>query len=134
MSSSTQASALRQTAQVMRSPSVDETSIRFLRGRIDELVEENRQLREALQPEENSIFWQLDGLSPAQRVMMQKLSKSPVVTRESLTDAIAACNKTEITNPQTLNVLVSRLRKKLKGTKYSVEPVWGIGYRLEVAE
>lgn len=102
------------------------TAERALRDRIDELEEENRQLKEMLRP--NLVFPKALGLSPTlEAIAAMLLARAPnLVPHESLLVQIWG----EGGEKRTLEVHVCKLRKILLKHGISIERIWGRGYRL----
>ena len=103
-------------------------AIAQLSEQVSYLSEENRQLREALYPPDDSEAYTF-GLSKVQLALFQRLQRG-FAARESLIGTMAAVTG-GYAGDTTLSVQIGRLRKKLKPHGYNIETVWGIGYRLE---
>jgi DNA-binding response OmpR family regulator len=58
-------------------------------------------------------------------------NKSMVFTREKLLDIVWGYDFAGET--RTVDVHVAHLRAKLKGMRASIETVWGVGYRMDIA-
>lgn len=132
MSSSTQASALRQAAQVMRSPSVESHQIRELREKIDYLEEQLRQAREIIDPVDDPEPFNL-GLTKSEAAVFILLRRKPIASNELIHRSLEWVNNSA-TMPKIVDVTVAKIRKKLAGTRYSIKTIWGVGYTLEVTE
>lgn len=104
-----------------------------LRARIDQLLEERRDWREAFGPEVLALPLEW-GLTPAEERMMVALVRAPealVVSKSALHTAISRGDKPE-TDPKIVDVLVCKVRRKL-APFYSAKPIdtlWARGYKL----
>ena len=93
---------------------------------LDQLREENRQLRALLVPPVSAPpEWHL---TPRETRMWAHMNSRPLSTRESLMFAISEGREME---PQNLNVGLHHLRKKLAKHGVRVVNQWGHGWRLE---
>lgn len=70
----------------------------------------------------------------ARMFIILKRAPGRSLTRESLYDRLYGANIDEGPEPKTIDVHICKLRKKLKGTQYSIETIWGTGYRLTVVD
>lgn len=71
-------------------------------------------------------------LSPMEARMLSRLLKGigSLVTREQLMDAMYY-DRADEPQVKIIDVLLCHLRKKLRGSQYRIDGVWGQGYRLE---
>jgi DNA-binding response OmpR family regulator len=99
------------------------------------LREENDELRETLRQmttDRAQLAPLPDGLpyfTPfEERIFRGLLEARSVASKEWLYDALYPAG--EIRERQIVMVMVSRLRKKLAGTGFQIETVWGRGYKL----
>lgn len=108
------------------------TDAALLRARIDQLLEERRDLHKRLGVGE-VIFpfeWKLTG---AERRFMEALvlarREDGTVLKEYLHEAIADSDEPE-TEIKIVDVICCKIRKKLAPYGIDIEVVWGLGYRL----
>lgn len=99
-----------------------------LRAQLETVQEENRQLKKALTPDENSISWRY-GLTKTQMAMFRRLEQSEMATREALLNVVEVTNGHE-SSEKSLDTMIHYMRKRLRGSEYSIRTVWGVGYRL----
>ena len=74
------------------------------------------------------------GLTPGQAPIFDLLLKrrGQVVRRDSLMD-VSHPGDTE-TQPKIVDVQMSHIRERLIGTGYEIETIWGVGYRMKLAD
>lgn len=97
-----------------------------LRDKIDELTEENRQLKEAIAPKlDFPIAWRL---RPAESAMLACLYSSPTGFRRH--EALRAASATTSMDDKIVHVRVSHIRKKLTPLGIEIRGVWSQGYEL----
>jgi transposase-like protein len=70
-------------------------------------------------------------LQPMQRALVQYLylREGRICTKAAIMDALYAHSQTP-PDEGILPVMVSHLRRKLAGTGYQIETIWGVGYRM----
>lgn len=110
----------------------DDRLIRNLRETIDELTEENRQLKAQLKEQAVKEAWDVPlcfRLSAAETRIFQLLVMRQLVTRQALWRAVDLYDDKEF-NPNHLNVVITHIRRKLKPFSCTIECVWGQGYKL----
>ncbi len=105
------------------------STIAELRERIDILEEENRQLQEALYPDEMSPMWRY-GLTKCEIALFNRLLQTELATRETLVNVLEATTRKPGAQ-RTVDVMMHKIRRKLKHSPHKIHTVWGIGYRLE---
>jgi len=100
-----------------------------LRDRVDELEEENRQLREALSPAELMVS-PIDGVHMPRQVatLFACLRKHRVASKNQLCTAVFGVGGGQ--DPKGIHVYIYKLRQVLEPLGFRIETVWGQGYRL----
>jgi len=100
-----------------------------LREKIELLEEENRQLKELLEPKFSADpKW---GLTGSETRVLGYLVQRQSVTNEFLIDALymgSAANKIPDDPSNMLKVWICRLRRKLKPFDIEINTEWGVGY------
>jgi two-component system cell cycle response regulator CtrA len=78
--------------------------------------------------------WAKAGLTRMEARLMRALAEKPdrLVTKGALMDAMYF-DRAQEPEPKIVDVLVCRIRRKLKGSAWAIETVWGQGYRARVA-
>jgi two-component system cell cycle response regulator CtrA len=78
--------------------------------------------------------WTALGLTRLESRLMRALAErmDRVVDKSALMDALYFDRGREEPAPKIVDILVCKIRKKLKGSAYSIETVWGQGYRARV--
>lgn len=108
--------------------SVNPQYVREQQSRIEQLEEENRQLKELLMPDE---FEGLEyGLTKTESLLFARLKRYELATKETLLQVVEAVNRTE-QDIKSIDVWICYLRKKLRHSPYVITTVWGRGYKLE---
>lgn len=117
----------------MIAPSDRDHTIAHLRDTIEELREENRQLREQLCPSER-IEIGVHLTLVEQNTLKILLARSPnIVSSETLGMFGRDGVTTRVDDPdlhKLASVHVCKIRKKV-GTRFSITPHWGVGYSLD---
>lgn len=98
--------------------------------RIEYLEEENRQLREALRGSPDLHFPAKWELCPAEKRILRSLIGANDGYR-SRTALKHAASVSDATDEQTINVHVSRLRRKLAPFGVNIATVYGQGYQID---
>ena len=78
--------------------------------------------------------WLSLGLTRMEVRLMRALAEKPdrMVSKGALMDAMYF-DRVQEAEPKIVDVLVCRIRRKLKGSAWMIETVWGQGYRARVA-
>jgi len=77
--------------------------------------------------------WYRMGLTHSQSIIAEMMLRAwgRGVTRVAIHDALYGTRpQIDEANLKTVDVYVCHLRKKLRGSRYSIDTVWGIGYRM----
>lgn len=107
---------------------------RALLERIDELNEENRQLRAALLPEPVAAGYRGIRLTRQERHVLAALVASEgLTTHDKLVDRIELMSGRPTAGRKHLAVNICRLRKALAPAGIEIHTVWGDGYGLSDA-
>jgi DNA-binding response OmpR family regulator len=113
---------------VLRSGEIYREEITRLRGKVEFLEEQNRQLKELVQP--GFIFpveWRLS-VSESRVLALLSVAPDGFRTREALRNA--ACGVDSETGAKVVDVYVFKIRRKIGPHGILIETVWGRGYRL----
>lgn len=114
--------------QFGRSGDIYRQEIAALRGKIELIKEENRQLRELLVP---TVLFPLEWrLTPQEGRLLASLFKAPEGYRTRAACHAAACGFSAESDGKIIDVLVCRIRAKLSRFGVGIETVWGQGFRL----
>ena len=131
----------------------DKAEIPIRRGHIRDEVKSLREIVENMKPaealeyaiqayenlagrltdESRELFAQLK-LTPAQSAIFNMLHhrrETTVTKGEMLDNYYALMSEEKLPDIKIIDVLVCQIRKKIKGTQFRIETVWGVGYRLE---
>lgn len=101
--------------------------IRSLRGQVEGLEEQVRQLKKALCPPfAYPVEWRLTAMEVT---VLSVLMARTVATKAALLMALYD-DPSEI-NPKNIDLIIWRLRQKLQPVEVSIEVVWGTGWRLD---
>ena len=109
--------------------------ITVLRDLVDELREENRQLKELLRPPENPFYGRL-GLAPQQAALLHAFYLRGDLSNQLLDKIISTHSwETRGTDPELVyeraRVAVCTLRAKLRPHGVEITTARGMGYRLD---
>lgn len=102
-----------------------------IRELVETLQEENRQLREMLKPPTTyPAEWRLS----QQEVELLTIlaARAPSAMSKSLIYDALFFDKDEPPQPKIVDVVVSKLRSKLKTLGVEIETIWGFGYRMGI--
>lgn len=108
-----------------------------LRAIVDELKEENRQLKEVLLPPENPFYGRF-GLTPQLSVILNALFKAHDYVRGTRLDymmvvhAHANRGDTLVLSEERAKVAICKLRKKLKPYGVKIDTIHSIGFRMPI--
>jgi two-component system cell cycle response regulator CtrA len=100
-----------------------------LRERLDTAVEENRQLRELLEPE-TQLPPGLGLTATEARIVALLLRRAPHVVSKERIHAVLYFGEEDSPDPKIIDVLVCKIRSKLSARGVEIETVWGQGFRL----
>ena len=78
--------------------------------------------------------WLSLGLTKMEARLMRALAEKPdrMVSKSALMDAMYF-DRAEEAEPKIVDVLVCRIRRKLRSSPWTIETVWGQGYRARIA-
>jgi len=103
-------------------------SIAKLRAKLDELEEENRQLREIMRPPVVMMPGVLALTQTESRVLDCLYRRNTYVSREAI---LMHCNGLlSTTNAKCIDVHIMRIRRKIKAYALKIETIWGGGFYL----
>ena len=104
---------------------------RSLRARIDELEERVRQLEAELKPAgvPAPLAW---GLTALEADLFRFLWKRKVVAKQSIWFALYGHEPDDAPDIKIVDVLLCKIRKKIKGSGIVIRTVWGAGVALEL--
>lgn len=116
----------------MRSGEIYREEIARLRGKIELLEEENRQLREAFLP--SLAFPASWRLGPSLTSILASLYRAADGYRSKRQLYVALCGLSSETSEKIVAVQVCHLRARLRdlGVPITIDTVWGQGFRLTV--
>lgn len=104
------------------------------------LEEENYQLRERIMLLEQALTADYDrmpigGLTSSEAVVLAAISSTPEgASKQRIFETLYAMRSSgEVPETKIVDVLVCKIRKKLKAIGVDIETVWGWGYRLPLA-
>lgn len=103
---------------------------RMPRGKIEDLEELIRQLREQLVPPSSKVMkeWML---SSTEARIFSHLTTREIATRESILAALYSDRAEDYPSSGIISVFIVRMRKKLKPFNVTIETVWGVGFSLK---
>lgn len=110
----------------------NERLIRNLREKVDELTEENRQLKAQLKEQAIKEAWDVPfcfKLSAAETRVFQLLVMRQMTPKDMIWRAIDPYGHKEF-HANHLSVVITHIRRKLRPFGCTVECVWGMGYKL----
>lgn len=115
-----------------QAPTVYLQQIRTLEDRVEQLAEENRQLRGSLLPAEQFKFPREWGLSASETAILSSLYISPKGGRSHHALHVASNLSGYETDENIVKVWISRIRKKLRPAGIDIDMIWAYGYELTV--
>lgn len=107
------------------------------RGRIAELEEENRQLRDLLFAEGGVSFAHAGkttfGLTATEALILRAIAHRKVITREALYTMLYGDRVDDPPEIKIVDVFVSKIRRRLKSRDIEIGTVWGKGWIIDQA-
>lgn len=104
-------------------------------ARLEAVEAENEMLREKIAYLEEMMGWRTPapisfGFTGMEAKVFGVLMKRDLATKETILAALYAGRPNEVAEIKIVDVLVCKMRKKLKPFEVEIETVWGQGYRL----
>jgi DNA-binding response OmpR family regulator len=116
----------------------EQSRINSLKARLAQLVAENEALRTRVDSMEAAMvadidLWQLAHLNPQERVVLGLLMRRDLAHRDGIYQVLFG-GRTDEVDPKVIDVLVCRIRSKIRPLGAMIETVRGIGYRLRAGD